>query len=1000
MRWGKIASFAAVLLLTCSAVSAQTTLGDIQGRVVDGTGTTVPEVTVTLESPALQGKHTTATDANGAFKFLLLPPGVYTATFSLAGYQTQQHPNIKVGIDSTVRFQVTMPEAFSDEIVVTSESPLVNTTTTAVGVNLSPGFYLDLPIARDYTAVAAVTPGAQDDGSGQTFYGSTGAENAYYIDGVNTTEIWDGTKNTTLNFEFIDEVQVKAGAYSAEYGGSTGGYLNVITKSGGNEFHGDVFGYFKSDSLRSDLKGEAAEGTISGTSITISDSDSDYGADLGGFFVKDRLWFFAAYDRVDNRSTREVLADFGDVVPGAPMAGDTLPNDVTGDLFSVKLTWRPSANQSLSGSIFGDPVEREGAFGTLASSPAYYLRKRLGGSTNAVLNYDGVFGQNFMVSARYATHRQTWELEGPGKNLTGFSDFSDPFGTGVVARGWDDRVSGWGSWYEEDYQRTQYNADITWFAGNLAGSHELKLGAEHEDLFVRDTWALTGPYATVVQRWRCDPSWQYCGENDEHEYYYLHAFWLNKEIDPYQVTVDDVAETRFVEAPTDKFAVYLRDRWQPAPNLTLNLGIRWSQQQLYNTDGYVQMDINDQWAPRIGFVWDFLGNGKSKLFGNWGYNYESIPMQIVIRAFSGLEWAGYTANFSDDPVDIAQAPYGEAPRTYREYGMIGGRFAAVDPDTRGQYISEVVVGAEYEVVPNVALGLRFVRRNLERVIEDAFSDSDYVIGNPGEGNFTEIWDFASWYAYYGYIDACPDGTLDCHKHDMAPARREFSGVELTAYKRFSNNWQALASLIWSRLEGNYDGNYQASTGQLSPNINSAYDYADFSVNNQGQLSNDRPWQFKFDGAYRFDFGLTTGLSAYYRSGTPMTAMGYMDFYGNWEYYLSERGVFGRTDAEWEADLHLGYAIDLGRSLQLNLLLDFFNLLNRQGETSRETAYTDFYEPSFIEPWPYRPLDRVTGQPREPITPGDSDRPPTNPSWNTTTSWQDPRTIRLGVRLSF
>jgi outer membrane receptor protein involved in Fe transport len=673
-----------------------------------------------------------------------------------------------------------------------------------------------------------------------------------------------------------------------------------------------------------------------------------------------------------------------------------LPSDNARDLFAFKLTWRMSANHSLSASVFGDPSEREGAFGNLASSPACYMRRRPNGSTDGAINYDGVFGQNVVFSARYATHNQRFQQEGPGKDLTGFSDFTDPFGTGVVPRGWDDRISGWVTTWEEDYQRQQYNADVTWFAGDLAGSHELKLGAEFEDLFIRDTWTRTGPYGTSVQRWPCNPGRQYCGEDDEHDYYYRHLFWISEEIDPYQATVDDVLKTRFVEAPTDKYAVYLRDRWQPVPDLTLNLGVRWSRQRLYNSDGDVQMDIDDQWAPRLGFVWDFLGNGKSKIFGHWGYFFESIPMQIVIMAFSGVEWGGATSNFSDDPMDLAHPPDGEAPRPPQGFGAAAGGFGRVDPSTRGQHISETVLGVEYEVVPDVALGLRFIRRNLARIIEDAIvSDHDFMIGNPGEGLLTHNWDFAWWYASYGYIDSCPDGNLDCHKKEMPRARREFTGVELTVHKRFSDNWQAIASLMWSRLEGSYDGNFQASTWQLSPNWNSAYDHADFSVNNEGLLSNDRPWQLKFDGIYRFDFGLSTGLSTYYRSGTPMTAMGYMDLYGGWEYYLSERGAFGRSDSEWEADIHFGYPIRLGAKLELNLLLDIFNVFNRQGETVRDTLYTDFYEDPA-----YQPLDWVTGVPHEPIEPGDVDRPPTAPTWNSSVFWQDPRTIRLGVRLSF
>jgi len=996
-----------VFLLAAGLGTAQTIRGDIQGRAIDEVGTALPGVTVTLASEALLGGKSSVTANNGAFKFLVLPPGIYAATFSLVGFQTQQQPNIKVGIDATVRLEVTMIEAFSDEIIVSAESPLVNTSDTTIGIELSQDFYLDLPMDRNYTAVAAVTPGAQDDLSGQTFYGSTGAENAYYIDGVNTTDIRRGQQGTVLNFEFIDEVQVKAGSYSAEYGHATGGLINVITKSGGNEFHGDVFGYLDSDALRAPLTGEAEQGSVSDTSKTVGVVRFDYGADLGGYIVKDRLWFFGAYDRVDNRDTNEALEDYGAEVPGAPMAGDQLPWDTTGDLFALKLSWRPGANHSLSASVFGDPTTAEGAWPTVkwwgaggfAAEPTYYLRRRLTGGTDGAINYDGVFGRNVVLSARYASHNQKDEWEGPGKALTGYFDFTDPFGTAIVPVGWEGVVSGWGSFGEEELGRKQYNADLSWFVGNLAGNHELKLGAEYEDLSVIMITTRSGPVGASVGRFNCTPEPEgrdHCGDNNEHQYFYRHTYFTSEDINPEQATPEDTVKRRVVDTPTENSAVYLQDRWQVAGNLGLLLGVRWSRQKLYNGGGTVQMDIDDNLAPRLGFVWDFLGNGKSKIFGHWGRFYESIPMDIVIRAFGGGSLWVRAYNFSGDQWDIAQLPEGEAPRGAQQGGQPGG-FARVDPNTRGQYMSEAVLGAEYEVSPNVAIGLTFIHRSLDRVLEDALApDNAYYIGNPGEGLMTHSLDMAFDYAYPGGPTECPGDGVACHIKEIPAPRREFDAVELAVNKRFSNNFQFVASIVWSRLEGNYDGNFQASTGQGIPNLNSAYDYADFSVNNDGLLSNDRPWQFKFDGIYRFDFGLTTGLSAYYRSGTPMTAMGFSSLYSNWEYYLSRRGVFGRTDHEWEANLHFGYPVRLGGRFELNLLLDIFNVFNRQGETSRSTRYDWIYNG-----WEdYQPLDWLTGEPLPPIVPGDAGRPPLNPAWNTSNRWQDPRTIRLGVRLSF
>jgi len=319
---GKILVAFLACTLAAGVLMAQTTRGDIQGRVADEQGAGLPGVTVTIASDALIGAQSTVSDSKGMYKFLVLPPGAYNVTYSLSGFQTRSQANMAVKIGSTTRIDVIMTSAFTDEVVVTSESPLVDTTNTTVGLDLGTDFYGDLPTGRNYTAVASVTPGAQADASGQTFYGSSGAENAYYIDGANTTGVELGQQGTRLNFNFIDEVQVKTGAYSAEYGRATGSVINVITKSGGNEFHGDVFGYYDSPSTQSSLSSEAAEGPVTASSVRKDFTRSDFGVDLGGYIVKDRLWFFAAYNRIDNENQQEVTKSFD--LAGAPAEGADL----------------------------------------------------------------------------------------------------------------------------------------------------------------------------------------------------------------------------------------------------------------------------------------------------------------------------------------------------------------------------------------------------------------------------------------------------------------------------------------------------------------------------------------------------------------------------------------------------------------------------------------------------------------------------------------------------
>ena len=169
---------------------------------------------------------------------------------------------------------------------------------------------------------------------------------------------------------------------------------------------------------------------------------------------------------------------------------------------------------------------------------------------------------------------------------------------------------------------------------------------------------------------------------------------------------------------------------------------------------------------------------------------------------------------------------------------------------------------------------------------------------------------------------------------MSPkAKRVYDSVELTARKRYQDGWQLMASYVWSKLEGNYDGTFQVSTGQLDPNINSAYDYADFLVNADGKLSNDRTHFLKFDGSYEVQKGPAMGLSfgggVHIASGFPLNAYGYSVAYNNWEYYLMPRGSLGRGPWDYEADIHVAYPMTLGRSMKLEPILDIFNVLNRQ-----------------------------------------------------------------------
>jgi hypothetical protein len=297
-----------------------------------------------------------------------------------------------------------------------------------------------------------------------------------------------------------------------------------------------------------------------------------------------------------------------------------------------------------------------------------------------------------------------------------------------------------------------------------------------------------------------------------------------------------------------------------------------------------------------------------------------------------------------------------------------------------QHEDDAIPGGETEVAKDPVIGVKDICRNLAQVIEDARTDQGvYFIGKPGQGVQTVDFDLRGGGPY-----------------TVPKATRTFKGIEIDVRKGFSNNWALIGSYLNSKPEGDYDGSFQESTGHLDPDNNSAYDDAEFQIHNgyNGEnrpLTNDRRHQLKVSASYLFPFGLTVGRSAYWQSGIPITAYDYSAAYQNWESYLSDRGAFGTTPSVFEADLHLAYPFSFS-GVQVAVLMDVFNLLNRPGGTNRNMQY-DLVENGEV-------IKYDTGQTLPPTKPGDTTRPPTKPAFNHANAWRAPRTIRLGVRLTF
>ncbi|MEA2328127.1 MAG: hypothetical protein QOE68_3086, partial [Thermoanaerobaculia bacterium] len=391
----RVATLFAMVLLVAAGAFAQTGESGAIAGTIRQAGTPLPGVTVEVRSSALQGVRTAVTDAGGNFRFTLLPPGQYTVTASLSGFNNVTQNNVAVSLNKTVTLEVAMSPAASEQITVTGAAPVVDVTSNISGANVTSETMHSLPLGRNFVAAAQVAPGTSSDGAGTTVYGSSGGENQYIIDGLNVTGVEKGLQGKRLNQDFIQEVDTLTGGLPAEYGRLTGGAIVAVTKSGSNEFHGDIFGYDSGGSFNSDPDRAIAHFPTSATTFGTVDKQFDYGVDGGGYIMKDRLWFFGAYDKVSETDLSTRIST-PLIVNGCPECtipvGGSQTTTVKRDLYAAKLSLALTSSQLFNFSVLGDPSSFSGAVLALAGPPSTWQGQQKIGGNDFVGRYSGVFG--------------------------------------------------------------------------------------------------------------------------------------------------------------------------------------------------------------------------------------------------------------------------------------------------------------------------------------------------------------------------------------------------------------------------------------------------------------------------------------------------------------------------------------------------------------------------------------------------------------------------------
>lgn len=979
-------SLLAVVFCLSAVAFGQGTTGSIEGTVTDANGAVVPNATVTVRSTGTTAgfTRTVTANANGYVSILQVPPGTYSVTISAPNF-AEKTLDVTVSVDKATSISTALAIAgLTGQVDVVAESAVtIDNTNNTVDTNITKRIFEALPSGTGFTSLLKVAPNVRPEplSAGFQIDGASGAENVFVVDGQEVTNFRTGqlNSNNNLPFELLQEVQVKSTGFNAEYGGATGGVINAVTIGGGNDWHANFGISFTPPKFQGDPRLFLNRWSVT-QPIEYFQPPKDGGG--GGFFpvasvsgpiVKDRLWFSAIYAPQIIETARTIdYFTTGNNPNGRAVASTEryIQNVRTEEAFfrldaqpTEKLRWYgtflwnpiiqdgvlPAITEGLNGAP--QSVDFGGSTGVLRGSE---LLRRQGGRQN---------GNSFNTQATYVPNNK-WVLNGRfGRSFLNekLNSYFLPRVTRFICQpGWaasttpgSNCTNGFqniGNNFQIDYDvstRTTFDADAAvLFEGG--GRHNLKFGYQWNRLFntVDEGYKELGVVAL---------------------YYGRSIATLTGVNSPTPGNLGSGFLQRFGtvgEASSRNQAVFVQDTWQIANRLTLNIGLRMENEVVPNFGQAGSQAITFGWgdklAPRLGFAYDLTGDGKTKLFGSYGWFYDRFKYELPRGSFGGdffrrdyfeilpsrgAAYTNYTLSniigSNPDPIGgtcpiVGGSGWSVCQFDFRIATNLTGadifETGAVDPNLKAARQSEWTVGIEREITPGMVLAGRYTHKQIDRAIEDVgvFNDQGseaYIIGNPGFGLVCEVASTAN---------------LPCPK-----ARRDYDAVEVRLDGRFSKYFYNV-SYTWSRLFGNYSGLASSDEfGRSSPNVNRFFDLPMLGFNADGEpddgpLATDRPHVIKAYGGYTFDWrggNNATTVSAFttIQSGTPLTTI--YTQYAVTTAILHGRGDLGRTEKFTETDLAVSHVYRFGSDgkYKFEPYIQFRNLFDEANVTTAQTT---------------------------------------------------------------
>jgi hypothetical protein len=801
-----------LLLLPDITLAAQRTTGEIIGTITDDSGGILPGVTVTIRGAGVAGEPTVTSSESGTYRFPLLPPGSYELEFSLQGFTAIKRPAVPVAVGSTVEIDVSMSVgAVAEVITVEGAAPVVNVAAAEVSTTYNREWVENAPTKRfSYFDLVNSAPGVSATSNvGQTSsaqsLGNSTNENQYQIDGTNISSTpW-------VSGDVVEEVEVVQLGASAQYGNVQGAVFNIVTRQGGNTLHGETAMYYQSNAL-----------TSSNTPASVDrgfpynrDTYRDISIQAGGPFVRDKLWFFGAYQH-----QRDYDSQPG-VDPLYPARND-----------ARRVFWKFNYNINENHRLlhgYHDDYYWIPQVPSAFTAPST-LGLSHGDNPTPNIVYTGVLSNTMLLETRYSGF---WLNSSNDPNLDGSPRVQTRFvddDTGLITGGIEE-------WTENRSYRNAFAAKLSKYTdGFIAGSHDLSIGLQY------------GKHGSD----------QLLGKNDL--------------VTTFSVTGRPARGT--TQLPYHQGAKvgwtggYIEDTWRVG-RAAFNLGVRYD----YSNAMYPSFPLLDAFGDETGAMSPANGNvyDWSTFSPRAGVNYRLTESgSTVVKAHYGRYYKELEAN------EFRPAVPSIAPTFDFGFDAAGNRVnfvqtasnsnLRIDPDMKAPYSDQYIVQFEQQLIENVGVQVNYVHKRGEdytgwQDIAGEYEQVPYVdsIGIDATGETVMVYRLLSNPADRVFLQTNPDRMY-----------MRYHGATFMVTKRMSSNWQAVFSVVLSRAEGRLGSSARAlpTTAQSSQALTFGRETAgpnDF-VNTDGLLIGDKPVVAKTQIVYRFPWGVMVAGNIQHQTG--------------------------------------------------------------------------------------------------------------------------------------